>query len=138
MNKLRYREEIIDLTFIGVGIATSYILIPLLRSLRDQNLKNPFRILLIEKSDENFTGLAYGKRSSSSTFLITALKDFLPFGEEREHFNSWLFSNKTILIHELLAEGGNLSKNWYETHKNDIQKNLWDDIYIPRLSLIHI
>ena len=76
--------------------------------------------------------MAYGKRSSSSTFLITALKDFLPFGEEREHFNSWLFSNKTILIHELLAEGGNLSKNWYETHKNDIQKNLWDDIYIPR------
>ncbi|MDT0558725.1 FAD/NAD(P)-binding protein [Ichthyenterobacterium sp. W332] len=127
-----YRNIIQDITFIGSGIATSYTLIPLLNQLMAKSPQNKVNITVIEKSEEHFTGLAYGNRSGATALLITSLADFLPEGKERENFISWLSKNKELLIENLLDKGGVLTKNWVNTHKDEIANNNWENIYIPR------
>ncbi len=77
-----YKNTIQDITFIGSGITTSYILIPLLNQLMAKSPQNKVNITVIEKSEEHFTGLAYGIRSGATALLITSLADFLPEGKE--------------------------------------------------------
>lgn len=122
-----------DLTFIGSGIATSFTLTSLLKQLEnDSMLTQPIDITIVEKGDEFHTGLAYGPTSGPSALLITSLADFLPDGEERKEFLEWLSVHKDALISKLLEDGGDLSKNWVNTHKEDINSNNWEDIYLPR------
>lgn len=122
-----------DLTFIGSGIATSFTLTSLLKKLERNSTKTkPLRITIIEKGNEFHTGLAYGPASGSSALLITSLADFLPDGEERKEFLDWLSIHKDKLISKLLEDGGDLSKNWVNKHKENIKINNWEDIYLPR------
>lgn len=126
-------KPIADLTFIGSGISTSFTLLPLLDELRGKSKsQNPITIAFIEENEELFTGLAYGKRSGSTALLITSLADFLPIGSERDSFIKWLSNNKADLLKEFENHGGKLSKNWIQTHHKEIEKNQWEDIYIPR------
>ncbi|NNK72421.1 MAG: hypothetical protein HKO94_04420 [Flavobacteriaceae bacterium] len=122
-----------DMTFIGSGITTSFILLSFLKNLSaSDDFNGRLKLTIVEKDAENFTGLAYGPRSGSSALLITSLADFLPESLIRQEFIKWLSQNKETLISELRADGGKLSENWTDTHKIDIQKNNWEDIYIPR------
>ncbi|MBT8257434.1 MAG: FAD/NAD(P)-binding protein [Bacteroidia bacterium] len=126
-------KNIIDITFIGSGISTSFTLIALLESLQGHSSSaKPLKIALIERDPEFFTGLAYGPRSGSSALLITSLADFLPEGPVRDEFISWLNLNKKELLDELKHDGGDLSLNWIRTHRDEIEAGDWLDIYIPR------
>lgn len=122
-----------DITFIGSGISTSFSIISLLQTINNSNIEKPnFTINIIEKNEEFLTGIAYGSRSGNTSLLITSLADFLPKGEIRSSFISWLSKNKNMLIKLLLNSGGELSKNWLAVHKSDIEMNNWEHIYIPR------
>ncbi|MCB0463795.1 MAG: FAD/NAD(P)-binding protein [Flavobacteriaceae bacterium] len=122
-----------DLTFIGSGISTSFTLLPLLDELKNKSKsKEALTIAIVEENEELFTGLAYGKRSGSTALLITSLADFLPVGNERDSFIKWLSKNKKALLEDFEKQGGDLSENWINTHKEEIATNKWEDIYIPR------
>lgn len=125
-------SSVLDITFVGSGISTSFTLIPLLESLKESGYQKPLKITIIEKSDEFHTGLAYGPRSGGSALLITSLEDFLPKGTERDSFINWLSTHKSELLKDFEKSGGELSKNWIKTHKQDIEANKWEEIYIPR------
>ncbi len=122
-----------DIAFVGSGIATSFTLIKFLEKIEQdyETITKPLKISIIEKSDEFHTGIPYGYRSSQSTLLIKPLSAFLP-NEELDKFIAWLNHNKNWLIEETLFEGGHLTKEWYEKNKEDIEKNNWKPLYIPR------
>ena len=133
MTATNHHKNISDITFIGSGISTSFTVIPLLKLLSENNSKPiNLNLTIIEKSDEFHTGLAYGTRSGSSALLITSLADFLPKGDERDAFIDWLSKNKSQLIEDLLEDGGILSENWVNVHKQDVANDNWERLYIPR------
>lgn len=128
-NNLNYK--IYDLAFIGSGIATSFTLLPLLEQLQTTKDKT-YNIAVIEKNQEFHTGIAYGKRTGDTALLITSLDDFLPKGKYRNEFIDWLNTNKEPLIASLSSHGGELTKNWLNTHKKELINNQWENLYIPR------
>jgi len=117
------------IAFMGAGIATSYTLLPLL----DQLIAQPkdATIYVIDKSDDFFCGLAYGKRSGKSVLLINSLRSFMP-DTHRTDFKIWLNTNKATLTAQFATDGGGLASEWLSVNKESIDHGLWDDLYIPR------
>jgi len=117
------------IAFMGAGIATSYTLLPLL----DQLIARPkgATIYIIDKSDDFFCGLAYGKRSGKSVLLINSLRSFMP-DTHRAEFKVWLDTNKATLRAQFAKDGGDLANKWLSVNKEAINQGLWDDLYIPR------
>lgn len=120
-----------DLSFIGSGISSSFTILSLLDKLEANRISRKLKVALLEKSTEFFTGIPYGERSGSSVLLITSLQGFLP-EFELKLFITWLDKNKHWLIKDFLNDGGVLSKKWVEKHQNSIDKNEWEELYIPR------
>lgn len=120
-----------DVVFIGAGISTSYSLLHLLADL--QRLPGPgiFRFGIVERSADTFCGVPYGERSSHTSLLITALRDFLP-DAERALFRGWLTANKHWVFDSFRTRGGALSAHWLRVHHEAIAHNDWDDLYLPR------
>ncbi len=118
-----------DIVFIGSGISASFTILKLLEQYK--NDKRLLRLSIIEKSNEFHTGIPYGYRSSDSTLLIKPLFQFLPEGELKL-FTQWLSENKGWLIDGFLSEGGHLSQKWLDENKNAIDKNDWNNLYLPR------
>ncbi|MDB4224581.1 FAD/NAD(P)-binding protein, partial [Granulosicoccus sp.] len=75
-----------DLIIVGSGSAGAYTLKHLVQIL--QNTDSQVRIGVVEKSNEFYTGVAYGSRSGKDALTITKLKDFLPH-EELSRYFSW-------------------------------------------------
>ncbi|RIV74399.1 GNAT family N-acetyltransferase [Flagellimonas aequoris] len=120
-----------DLAFIGSGISSTYTLLHFLNKLDTKNDSSIYHIAIIEKYPTFHTGIPYGERSGSTTLLITSLKNFLPEPELSE-FIPWLNENKDWLLKEFLEEGGPLSLEWIQKHKDALEHNQWGDLFIPR------
>ncbi|MFI1771282.1 peptidoglycan bridge formation glycyltransferase FemA/FemB family protein [Thalassobellus citreus] len=124
-------NNISDITFVGSGISTSFTLINLLNQIEKNVLKDKTTITIVDKYSEFNTGIPYSSRSGFSTLLITSLLNFLP-EPELTMFYRWLKKNKGWLLEEFKKEGGDLSKQWLSNHQVEIDKNQWEDLFIPR------
>ena len=67
-----------DLTLIGSGMASSFTCIRMLERLREEPPPQKIRLLIVEKADDFFGGIPYGRRSGASALIITPLDEFLP------------------------------------------------------------
>lgn len=120
-----------DLTFIGAGISSAYTMIHLLEELRDVPRGEPLRLLVIEKDQEFWTGVPYGRRSGAGALTITSLDDFLP-SSETEGFGRWLTLNRRSLVAEFKENGGLLATEWIRNHGADIDRGAYRELYLPR------
>lgn len=125
------KHKIYDVVFIGSGISTSFSVINLLDRIEKNKPKRKITIGIVEKYNEFNTGIPYGSRSGYSTLLITSLKDFL-IESERSKFIEWLNENKEPLLSKFKSEGGILSEKWLKIHEDQIKKNDWENLYLPR------
>jgi len=125
-------HKIADITFIGSGISTSFSILHLLDLISDSAPQSKVVLInIIDKYPEFHVGIPYGQRSGFSTLLITSLKNFL-IEPELSLFINWLNQNKDWLLEAFKKEGGLLSEKWLATHNLEIQKNQWEDLFIPR------
>ncbi len=121
-----------DLAFIGAGISSAYTLIHLMEGLRDGPLpRRPLRLLVIEKDREFWTGVPYGRRSGTTSLIITSLNDFLP-ASEMGAFSSWLAQNRELLLAEFEMHGGLLAAEWIRGHGQDLHLGACEELYLPR------
>ncbi|MGB5692954.1 MAG: FAD/NAD(P)-binding protein, partial [Flavobacteriaceae bacterium] len=125
-----------DIVFIGSGISTSFSLLSFLDQLKDSDISREIKIIILDKWDEFNKGLPYGDRSGASVLLITSLRNFIP-EPELTPFIEWLNLNKDELLAEFIESGGQLSKNWIENHRSEIDQNQWEELFIPRFFFGH-
>ncbi|MEP2238631.1 MAG: FAD/NAD(P)-binding protein [Maribacter sp.] len=118
------------ISFIGAGIATSYTLIPLIEKLL-KDTKN-VDLYLIDKTDNFYSGIPYGKQSGEAVLLINDLKSFIPSESHRTNFKNWLNENLNELLETFVLKGGELSNIWVSDNKKKIENGEWDDLYVPR------
>jgi uncharacterized NAD(P)/FAD-binding protein YdhS len=134
----RFRsEKCYDLAIIGAGISSAYTLIHYLLLLGQQFATSkehpqPIRIIVTEKSGEFWTGIPYGSRSGKTALLISPLIEFIPQQVEREHFIEWLNANREWLFDPQEYSRGELSHKWLQANTADMDRNCWDDLFIPR------
>lgn len=120
-----------DLLFVGAGASTSYVVLSLLGSLDGPPRDRPVRIAVVERAPDPFTGVPYGSRAAPTALLITPLRDFLP-EPERGLFVRWLSENKGWVFDEFRAAGGPFSTRWWERHRAAVERDDFDDLYLPR------
>jgi len=131
MKTVKNKSEHYDLLFIGSGISTSFTILNLLDQL--ESIENPksLKLAIVEKNPEFHAGIPYGNRSTTSCLLITSLVDFLP-QPELGKFIVWLNENKEWLLESFREDGGALSHEWLEKHKDELKENKWEHLFIPR------
>jgi uncharacterized NAD(P)/FAD-binding protein YdhS len=126
-----------DLAIIGAGISSAYTLIHYLLLLEQQFAESkpqplPIKIIVTEKASEFWTGIPYGSRSGKTALLISPLIEFIPQQAEREHFVEWLNANREWLFDPQVYSRGELSHKWLQANTADMDRNSWDDLFIPR------
>ena len=124
-------DKTYNLIFIGAGLSCSYSLIHFIKLAGKTGSKKHYRILVIDKSNEFWTGIPYGARSGYESLIITSLKEFLPLSE-RELFIAWLTQNIEKLMSDALKCEGRRFPSWMVRNKEAIAANQWEYIYIPR------
>ena len=120
-----------DMVFVGSGLSSTYTLIHYLLLLNKSASNQLIKVLIIEKSNEFWTGIPYSAKAGYSSLIITSLKEFIP-DPERSEFTSWLKKNIKTIFNDFLDNGGDLSERWMKKNKKAIDNNQWDDIFIPR------
>ena len=119
-----------DITFIGSGISCSCTLKNILESaLQKEDFESPLKILIIEKRDEFWKGLPYGKQASENSLLITSLEHFL-IDPELKSFVNWLEINKLKWMKNFPDDG--IYNNWLAINSEHIRKGEWLNLYLPR------
>ncbi|MDB5013088.1 MAG: hypothetical protein JWQ25_1290, partial [Daejeonella sp.] len=58
-------------------------------------------------------------------------REFIP-NPERADFVDWINSNIDWVFDDFKKQGGELSESWLFKNKNAIERNEWDDLFIPR------
>ncbi len=120
-----------DIAFVGSGLSSSATLIELLRQLQTRPAGKPIRLAVIDKSDQFFTGIPYGDRSSSTSLTITPVREFLP-SPMCEDFMAWLAVNCDRVVSAAEAKGGALSKDLLDRCRSAITKGDCSAFHIPR------
>jgi len=122
-----------DLLFVGAGASTAYTLVSLLDALVEVEVepRPPVRVVVVDRAPDAFSGLPYGDRAARSCLLITALREFLP-DEERGRFCRWLSENKHWVFDEFRASAGPSSAAWWERHRDAVERDEFDPLFLPR------
>ncbi len=131
MNTEKNKSEHFDLLFIGSGISASFTILNLLNQIESTKDPKSLKLAIVEKNSEFHAGIPYGNRSTTSCLLITSLVDFLP-QPELGKFIVWLNENKEWLLESFRKDGGALSHEWLEKHKDELKENKWEDLFMPR------
>ena len=120
-----------DLAFVGAGLSSAATLLSLLDQLAESAPPEPVEILVVEKDDQFYTGIAYGQRSSNASLIITPLRDFL--GEsELAPFRSWMAANLDDLMDAMSDEQGRLTSEWLDRAKGPVANETCNDQHVPR------
>jgi len=119
-----------DLVFVGGGISCTHTLLSLLDGLESKNPIKPLSILVIEKSPNFWTGIAFGPRSSKKALSITTLDEFIHPGEKAE-FLTWLRANILVTILNFYKEDSS-NQDWIESNREKLENNQLENLYFPR------
>jgi uncharacterized NAD(P)/FAD-binding protein YdhS len=121
-----------DIALIGSGISCTQTLLQILDKLEKDPIKSKkIQIAVVEKDGEFWKGVAYGKKSSVNSLIITTLAEFIP-ADEKESFLDWLKTTRNTWLAELRKAGGETADHWIKHNKSAMEKGKWDEIYIPR------
>ena len=124
--------KLIDIGFVGSGVAASVTLIELLNKLLSEPpAAEKLTIAVIEKNQELWKGVPYGSRSSVNALIITSVHDFIN-ENERPLFYEWLKANKDDWASYYCTHGGITAARWLENNMPLIENNDWKTVYIPR------
>lgn len=126
------KKQYFDLTFVGAGLSCSCTIIYYINLAYELKKKNKIKLLIIEKTEEFWTGIPYGMRSGYDSLIITSLKEFLPETELRLFVN-WIKENFYKVVTDNIAQNEHKSINeWLLNNQKQIRENLWENLFIPR------
>lgn len=125
------KEKYFDLCFIGAGLSCSYTLFHYMQLLEESPQKNKVSICIIDKANEFWTGIPYGKRSGVHSLIITSIKEFLP-EQEREIFIHWLDKNFKSISKDYIQTNNHAALTWLNNNEHLISTKQWSKLYIPR------
>jgi len=122
-----------DIIFIGGGIATTATMIELLAKILEgkSSGNGKLNIAVVEKTDEVWLGIAYGKRTSPNGLSITNALEFV-YEPERPAFFKWVVDNKQRWTSWYRENGGITAARWLERNMFFVDKEDWEAVFIPR------
>ena len=123
--------DVVDIAFIGSGVASSLTLIEVFRELLNVSGSGKMIIAVIEKNHEFWKGVPYGSRSSVNALTITSVYDFIN-ENERPFFFAWLKNNQQEWASWYRERGGITAARWLDNNLPLIAKEDWETVYVPR------
>lgn len=121
-----------DLLIVGSGISCTALLLRLIEKLLNTGQSTQaLSIAVVEKEEELWKGIPYGKRSSCNALTITTLGEFVP-PSEKDSFMSWLKGTLDVWIADVEENAGSTGKHWLKNNSSLMEGGRWDDIYLPR------
>lgn len=121
-----------DVVIVGSGIACSMTLCHLVECLTKRPTRNKLlRICVIEKEEECWSGIPYGRRSTIGALAFQKLKEFLD-EPERSNYIEWLAANAESWLTTLRKCGGPSADKWISNNQSLIEQNRWEELYLPR------
>nr|WP_156687025.1 FAD/NAD(P)-binding protein [Mycobacterium sp. Marseille-P9652] len=123
---------VFDIAFIGSGVACSMTLLELAEILLRPGLPQPrLRIAVVERDEEFWSGIPYGRRTSVRSLAIQKLDDFVT-GPERSAYIAWLERNKAQWLASFQEHGGEAAACWIRDNREALDANSWGGLYLPR------
>lgn len=122
----------VDMVFVGSGIACSMTLLEMAQGLLDGPPPPArLRIAVIERDQQLWCGIPYGRRTSVRSLAIQQLDEFIA-EPERSAYIAWLQSNKSRWLSAFCADGGDAAKRWLRDNGEAVEANRWGELYLPR------
>lgn len=120
-----------DVAVVGAGVAGTSAVLELLAAHREgrEGAARLRRIVVIERSEDLWAGLPYGRRSGSASLIVTPLCDFLP-DPLRAAFVAWLQEHAARILAADPALG--ISPSWVADHARAIEEARWEELFVPR------
>jgi uncharacterized NAD(P)/FAD-binding protein YdhS len=120
------REKKYHLAIVGGGWSAASTIYHLIDGLSSEESDEQLNILILEKTDNLWTGVPYGNLARKDFFLIESLNQAgFPL------FESWLIKNRSRIA-SLLPENSDTINQWYKENREKILQAEIDDIYFPR------
>jgi len=121
-----------DIVFVGSGLSSSATLYHILSGLREQKIPGRLiNIAVIEKNQEFWTGIPYGKRSSLQSLTINPVKDFLTEAETAGFF-TWLKDLEADNYPGIANAERGIIGAWTRKNGGKLEGAARYDLYIPR------
>ncbi len=120
-----------DIAFVGSGIACSMTLLEMAERLARRPPPTTLRIAVVERDEQFWCGIAYGRRSSIRSLAIQKLDEFVS-QPEKEAYCAWLEQHKDNWLTFLREEGGEAAARWLNDNRDALQQNQWGGLYLPR------
>ncbi|WP_191495790.1 FAD/NAD(P)-binding protein [Mycobacterium simulans] len=121
-----------DIAFIGSGVACSMTLLEMADALLSGPTAPPkLRIAVVERDEQFWCGIAYGRRSSIESLAIQKLDDFAD-EPEKSAYSAWLERNKQRWLAFLQEAGGDAAVRWIYDNREALDGNQWGELYLPR------
>lgn len=120
-----------DVAVVGAGVAGTSTVLELLAAHREgrDGAAALRRIVVVERSEDLWAGLPYGRRSGSASLIVTPLRDFLP-DPLRGAFLAWL-EERAARVLAADPELG-VSASWVSDHARAIEERRWEELFVPR------
>lgn len=120
-----------DIVFIGSGIACSMTLLEMAEVLVCRPAPAKLRIAVVERDEQFWCGIAYGRRSSIRSLAIQKLDEFAD-EPEKGAYCGWLERHKDAWLTFVREEGGEAAARWLDDNRNALSQNRWGGVYLPR------
>lgn len=120
-----------DVAFLGSGIACSMTLLEMSEILLSDPPTARLRIAVVERDEQFWCGIPYGRRSSVRSLAIQKLDEFVD-EPERAAYCAWLERNKDDWLALVRAEGGQAAARWIGDNREALDSNRWGELYLPR------
>nr|VTO95158.1 hypothetical protein BIN_B_00636 [Mycobacterium riyadhense] len=123
-----------DIVFIGSGVACSMTLLEMADALLSSPTAPPkLRIAVVERDEQFWCGIAYGRRSSIGSLAIQKLDDFAD-EPEKSAYSAWLERNKQRWLGFFQQAGGEAAARWICDNREALDGNRWGELYLPRFA----
>lgn len=121
-----------DIVFIGSGIACSMTLLEMAEVLVRRPPAAKLSIAVVERDEQFWCGIAYGRRSSIRSLAIQKLDEFAD-EPEKGAYCGWLERHKDAWLEFLREEGGEAAARWLDDNREALSQNRWGGVYLPRI-----
>ncbi len=89
------------------------------------------RIAVVERDEQFWCGIPYGRRSSICSLAIQKLDEFVS-EPDKGAYCVWLARHKDAWLAFVRREGGPAAARWIDDHRDALRQNRWGELYLPR------
>ncbi|QUR69705.1 hypothetical protein F6B93_09645 [Mycobacterium spongiae] len=89
------------------------------------------RIAVVERDDQLWCGIPYGRRSSIGSLAIQKLDEFV-HEPERSSYIAWLERHKPRWLALFRRQGGEAAERWIRDNRAALDAGRWGELYLPR------